>query len=449
MPVVGSMPVVMLLVVLLVVVVVVSVLMSVIVLMYVPMSVSTPVFVSMFVSVVGGGSICAKSAKEIVPTLFSLVDASCVCKDTQGIQYTRGHLLILDQLALPHETLYERILTVQDGHSAIKTMKTRGAPAIAIVAALSLAVHVTSKHTQAEFETTQQATEFLLTSLEYLKTSRPTAVNLFDAADKLSLLINTTATTATAPEQVVEAYVTAAEKMLVDDVQDNKNIGQYGAAYILEHCRQKDALSVLTHCNTGSLATAGWGTALGIVRHLHQNSHLQHAYCTETRPYNQGSRLTAYELVYENIPATLICDSMASALLQQNPTVQAIIVGADRVAANGDTANKIGTYQLAITAKHHGILFIVAAPTTSIDLNTKSGKDIEIEQRPSEELVTTSGLVVGGDATATIRTAAQNIGVWNPSFDVTPSHLISAIVTERGVVVKEEGQTEFNMRQYQ
>lgn len=187
---------------------------------------------------------------------------------------------------------------------------------------------------------------------------------------------------------------------------------------------------------------------MGIIRDLKLNGNLNHAYCTETRPYNQGSRLTAYELVYEDIPATLICDSMASALLKQNPQVQAIIVGADRVAANGDTANKIGTYQLAITAKHHGIMFIVAAPVTSIDLSTKSGDDIVIEQRPAEELVTVAGIRVQDNEPTTIRTAADKIGVWNPSFDVTPSSLISAIVTERGAIVKNPGQEHFDIASF-
>ncbi|KAG1085545.1 hypothetical protein G6F42_021354 [Rhizopus arrhizus] len=324
-------------------------------------------------------------------------------------------------------------------------MKTRGAPAIAIVAALSLAVDVNARFEQGEFETVDQAVKFLLESLEYLKTSRPTAVNLFDAAAKLEHLINTTAKTAQEPVTVVTAYIEAAEQMLIDDVKDNKNIGKFGADYIIENAKNPNSISVLTHCNTGSLATAGWGTALGIIRDLHKNNKLEHAYCTETRPYNQGSRLTAYELVYEQIPATLICDNMASALLKQNPNVQAIVVGADRVAANGDTANKIGTYQLAITAKHHGILFIVAAPSTSIDLKTKSGDDIPIEQRPAEELVTVAGVRVNDNEPTTIRTAAAEIGVWNPSFDVTPANLISAIVTEQGVVVKKEGEEVFDM----
>ncbi|KAI8889290.1 S-methyl-5-thioribose-1-phosphate isomerase [Backusella circina FSU 941] len=369
-------------------------------------------------------------------------------KTLEAIKYTRGSLCILNQLVLPHETVFEDVFTVQDGHAAIKTMKTRGAPAIAIVAALSLAVDANTRLEKGEFSTVQEASEFLQTSLEYLKTSRPTAVNLFDAAAKLSELISITEKTAKSPADVINAYIEAAEQMLVDDVKDNKNIGKYGAQYIVENAQDKENICVLTHCNTGSLATAGWGTALGIIRDLKLNGNLNHAYCTETRPYNQGSRLTAYELVYEDIPATLICDSMASALLRQNPQVQAIIVGADRVAANGDTANKIGTYQLAITAKHHGIMFIVAAPVTSIDLSTKSGKDIVIEQRPAEELVTVAGIRVQDNEPTTIRTAAEKIGVWNPSFDVTPSSLISAIVTERGAIVKNPGQEEFDIASF-
>lgn len=327
-------------------------------------------------------------------------------------------------------------------------MKTRGAPAIAIVASLSLAVDVNARFENGEFKSVSDVVKFLHESLEYLKTSRPTAVNLFDAAAKLENIIQSSAKQANEPITVVNAYLEAAEQMLIDDVKDNKNIGKYGAEYILENAKDKSNISVLTHCNTGSLATAGWGTALGIIRDLHVKGNLQHAYCTETRPYNQGSRLTAFELVYEKIPATLICDNMASALLKQNPGVQAIVVGADRVAANGDTANKIGTYQLAITAKHHGILFIVAAPSTSIDLNTKHGDQITIEQRPSEELVTVAGVRVQDNEPTTIRTAAADIEVWNPSFDVTPAELISAIVTERGVVLKKDGQKEFDMTSF-
>jgi methylthioribose-1-phosphate isomerase len=204
-------------------------------------------------------------------------------------------------------------------------------------------------------------------------------------------------------------------------------------------------LSVLTHCNTGSLATSGHGTALGIIRSLHQQQLLKHAYCTETRPYNQGSRLTAFELVFEGIPSTLITDSMAAALFalhRERMNIGAVIVGADRVVRNGDTANKIGTYALAVLARHHGVKFVVAAPTTSIDLRTESGAGIEIEERKREELTQITGAVVNADGTvdasrtARVAIADQKISVWNPAFDVTPHELIDAIVTERGVVVK-------------
>lgn len=192
------------------------------------------------------------------------------------------------------------------------------------------------------------------------------------------------------------------------------------------------------------MATAGYGTALGVIRSLHANGTLKRAYCTETRPYNQGSRLTAYELVHDNIPATLVTDSMASALLQlKGPSegIAAIVVGADRVAANGDTANKIGTYQLAITARHHGVNFLVAAPRTTIDLDTASGADIVIEERVGKEMTTIKGPRFDGvdldcSQVEIVSIAAEGIDVWNPAFDVTPAELIDGIVTEVGVVEK-------------
>ena len=195
-----------------------------------------------------------------------------------------------------------------------------------------------------------------------------------------------------------------------------------------------------------SLATAGYGTALGVIRSLHANGSLKRAFCTETRPYNQGSRLTAFELVHDKIPATLITDSMASALLQlKGPSdrIVAIVVGADRVAANGDTANKIGTYQLAITAKHHGVKFLVAAPRTTIDLQTKTDADIIIEERPSTEMKRMKGPRFDGEVlevnqVEVVSIAAEGIDVWNPAFDVTPAELIDGIITELGVVEKGE-----------
>jgi methylthioribose-1-phosphate isomerase len=370
----------------------------------------------------------------------------------QAILYTPTPpaLQILDQLKLPHESVYVPICTCEDAYDAIKRMVVRGAPAIAIVAALALAVELSSGGLPSEVgESAGDARAYVHRRLDYLVQSRPTAVNLADAAGKLKAVVSAEAGTA---EAVVGRYVEAAEKMLVDDVMDNENIGRFGAEWILENAKvgegeEKGMVAVLTHCNTGSLATAGYGTALGIIRSLNSRSNLTHIYCTETRPYNQGSRLTAFELVHDKIPATLITDSMASSLMSLK-SIAAVIVGADRVAANGDTANKIGTYQLAIVAKYHGVKFVVAAPTTSIDMKTASGKDIVIEHRPGKEVTVIRGPLVKNDTVGmevdlenveTVATAARGINVYNPSFDVTPKGLIDAIVTEKGVAVKDAG----------
>lgn len=220
-----------------------------------------------------------------------------------------------------------------------------------------------------------------------------------------------------------------AEDMLEKDLSDNRSIGDLGARHLLERAApQGGKVIVLTHCNTGALATAGYGTALGVIRSLHSLGRLEHAFCTETRPYNQGARLTAFELVYEHIPATLITDSMVAAAMAHKG-VSAVVVGADRVVANGDTANKVGTYQLAIAAKHHGIPFYVAAPSSSCDLRLESGQEIIIEERPGQELTDVNG----------VRIAAPGIGVWNPAFDVTPHDLITGgIITELGVFAPKE-----------
>lgn len=273
-------------------------------------------------------------------------------------------------------------------------------------------------------------------------TSRPTAVNLSDAARKLRAVVEKA-------EEPVKAYIEAAEHMLEDDVADNKAIGQHGAEWLTKDLADGEKISVLTHCNTGSLATAGYGTALGIIRSLHVLGRLEHAYCTETRPYNQGSRLTAYELAHD-LPtgmATLITDSMAASLMRSRK-IAAVIVGADRVARNGDTANKIGTYQLAIVARWHGVKMVVAAPTTSVDLQTADGEGIEIEMRPGREVLVVKGPVVkdGSGEEVEVETekvetivpgVAGGVGVYNPSFDVTPGELVDAIVTEKGVAVKD------------
>ncbi|KAK9237901.1 hypothetical protein V1525DRAFT_432376 [Lipomyces kononenkoae] len=354
----------------------------------------------------------------------------------EAIKYRPHSLEILDQLRLPHESVYAPIKNSTDAFNAIKSMTVRGAPAIAIVAALALAVELANR----EFESADEVRSFVSEKLEYLVTSRPTAVNLSDAARKLAKLVKETEGDV---KTIADAYIAAAEKMLVDDVSDNMNIGKNGLEWAKKTIGQ-DKFSILTICNTGSLATAGYGTALGIIRSIYADGLLSHAYALETRPYNQGSRLTAYELVHDNIPATLITDSMASVLLNSHPEIKMIVVGADRVARNGDTANKIGTYQLSIVAKHHGVRFVVAAPTTSIDLQTMTGEGIAIEQRKPDELVTVRGPVVDKDGnvnkgeTKTVHIAAPGIGVWNPSFDVAPAALIDAIITEKGVAEKDE-----------
>src|SRR5579859_5485161 len=258
----------------------------------------------------------------------------------KAIKYKPGHLDILDQLALPHETKYVSVyspslsssiqLTVKitsskDGFDAIKSMTVRGAPAIAIVAALSFAVelyNLPSSH----FSTASSAIDFIVQRLNYLEGSRLTAVNLFEATAKLRTLVQTARTSSAAA--IIATYIAAAEKMLIDDVADNRAIGSHGATWLITQNPTLPKFKVLTHCNTGSLATAGYGTALGVIRSLHEHGVLEHAFCTETRPYNQGSRLTAYELVFEGIPATLVTDSMASALFRkEGGMMRAVIVG--------------------------------------------------------------------------------------------------------------------------
>lgn len=357
------------------------------------------------------------------------------------LKYNRGNLQILDQLQLPFDTVYENVQNTNDGHHVIKTMKVRGAPLIAIVAMLSLAVELSNTPS---FNSRDSFLQFIKERCAYLLTARPTAVNIFEASERLAkILIESTLTD---PKKLNLLFIESAEEMMRKDIMDNKAIGNFGAEYILKNAKS-DSVKVLTHCNTGSLATAQHGTALGVIRDLNTSGKLEHAYCTETRPYNQGSRLTAYELVYEKIPATLICDSMASALLKLK-NIDAIIVGADRVASNGDTANKIGTYQLAVTAAYHGVMFIVAAPITSIDLKTLTGDDILIEERCGTEVTSIKGRISETNESGVLDIAAPGIGVWNPAFDVVPASLITAIVTERGVIVKPNGKDVFEVAKF-
>ncbi|XP_039257618.2 methylthioribose-1-phosphate isomerase-like [Styela clava] len=345
----------------------------------------------------------------------------------ESIRFKNGKLHILDQLQLPKKTVYEEIKTVEDGWNAIKSMKVRGAPAIAMVGCLSLAVDLENQ----SFELTDDVLNYVEKKLEYLITARPTAVNMMKTANELLDYSKHLALEMPETESLKRTIIERIEYFLKKDIKDNESIGEHGSKHIMNNpkcVKNEEKVNVLTHCNTGSLATAGYGTALGVIRSLHTKGFVEHAYCTETRPYNQGARLTAYELIHEKIPATLIADSMAALLMKSKP-ISAVIVGADRVARNGDTANKIGTYQLAVAAKYHDIPFYVAAPFSSIDHDTEHGDHIEIEHRPPEELLSIHGVQI----------AAEGIGCWNPSFDVTPYELLTGgIITEHGVFNKEE-----------
>ncbi|CAK1598585.1 unnamed protein product [Parnassius mnemosyne] len=337
----------------------------------------------------------------------------------ESIKYQRGNLEILDQLLLPLQTRYIKVLGVEDGWKVINKMQVRGAPAIAIVGCLSLAIELL-KDDSSDKKVMRQEIEG---KLNYLVSARPTAVNIKLAAEELITLANTLSADETvSADTFKERFISFIENMLVKDIEDNKAIGNFGCEAILNSLKGDGDIRVLTHCNTGSLATAGYGTALGVIRSLNKSKRLEHVYCTETRPYNQGARLTAYELVHEKIPATLIVDSMVAALMHVKK-ISVVIVGADRVAANGDTANKIGTYQIAIVAKYHNVPFYVAAPLTSIDMSLKSGDRIKIEERPDKEMT----------HIGEFRIAAPGINCWNPSFDVTPASLITGIITEKGV----------------
>ncbi|KAM9105866.1 methylthioribose-1-phosphate isomerase isoform 2-T2 [Megaptera novaeangliae] len=398
-------------------------------------------------------------------------DRGCNSMTLEAIRYSRGSLQILDQLLLPQQSRYEAVGSVRQAWEAIRAMKVRGAPAIALVGCLSLAVELQAG---AGGPGLAALVAFVRDALSFLVTARPTAVNMARAARDLADLAAQEAEREGATEEAVrERVIRWTEDMLAKDLRDNRSIGDLGAHHLLERAApQGGKVIVLTHCNTGALATAGYGTALGkenshrkgpgvglhasenhaanqwaalpicpfashppgglgptgVIRSLHSLGRLDYAFCTETRPYNQGARLTAFEFVYEQIPATLIADSMAAAAMAHYG-VSAVVVGADRVVANGDTANKVGTYQLAIAAKHHGIPFYVAAPSSSCDLHLKTGREIIIEERPGQELTHVNG----------VRIAAPGIGVWNPAFDVTPHDLITGgIITELGVFAPEE-----------
>mmetsp|Transcript_124 Transcript_124/g.90 ORF Transcript_124/g.90 Transcript_124/m.90 type:complete len:364 (-) Transcript_124:170-1261(-) len=319
-------------------------------------------------------------------------------------------LSVLDQLLVPKSKEYLPIKTVEDAWAVIVSMQIRGAPLIAIVACLGLAVDLSANPPSDE-----KVEEILKQKIDYLKTSRPTAVNLFNALAELMASVQGMNTS----KETIGAVVDYAEFMLKRDVSDNEAIGSHGADMLL---KSKETIRLMTICNTGSLATAGYGTALGVARALHSRGKLESITALETRPYNQGSRLTAFEIVEEGMPGTkqLICDGAAAAMMKING-IDACVVGADRVCANGDTANKIGTYNLSLIAAAHKVPFYVASPFTTLDVNLPTGDSIPIEERPAAEMIGSGS-------------APENIKVWNPAFDVTPNKYINGIITEKGVI---------------
>ena len=314
----------------------------------------------------------------------------------RAVQWHGDHLRLLDQRLLPSEESWIECRNADQVTRAIRDLAVRGAPAIGIAAAWGVAMAA------------QQSTA-LESVLADLRGARPTAVNLMWALDRMKKRITAGAD--------ANALVQEAQAIQDEDLAANRRMGELGASLIAP------GSGVLTHCNTGSLATAGYGTALGVIRAGVAADRIARVYAGETRPWQQGARLTMWELVRDGIPAQLIADS-AAAHLMKSGAVQWVIVGADRIAANGDTANKIGTYQLAIVAKYHGVKFMVVAPSSTVDMATGHGEEIEIELRDPAELL----------FTASRRTVVEGARAWNPVFDVAPAELIDAIVTERGVI---------------
>jgi methylthioribose-1-phosphate isomerase len=344
-----------------------------------------------------------------------------------AIDYERGRpLRLLDQRALP-ETRWVHVSSALEGAEAVRSMIVRGAPALAIASMLSLAVEAQLKrvHIEQGLNDDDERRQWFLSRLDLLVEARPTAVNLPAAAARVRAAVIGHRKEVT----LVDAVVQLAESMLDEDVAINKRLAAHGADAVREAVGERHSIRMLTHCNTGSLATAGYGTALGVARTLNERGVLERLVATETRPYLQGARLTAYECVVDALPGQLIPDSAAAFAMAQR-RIDAVVVGADRVAANGDTANKIGTYMLAVCAHAHQVPFFVASPMSTLDVDTPSGSDIVIEQRAPDELksITRAGV--------TLKLAPDAIDAYNPAFDVTPAHLIAAIITEHGLIEK-------------
>ena len=329
------------------------------------------------------------------------------------LAWTPEGVRFIDQTKLPHEESYVLATTYEQVADVIVTMVVRGAPAIGVSAAYGVALGAlrTTAKTAQEF-----APEFEAVCAR-LAGTRPTAVNLFWAIDRMKVLFAAQLTAGATLAQIQEKLLAEAHAMFAEDITACKTMGAFGGALLPAEG------SVLTHCNAGALATCGYGTALGVIRSAVEQGKRIHVFADETRPFLQGARLTAWELMADHIPTTVICDNMAASLMRAG-RIQAVVVGADRIAANGDAANKIGTYNVAILAKEHVIPFYVAAPWSTIDMATPTGDSIPIEERPAIEVTHHGGKQL----------TPHGVGICNPAFDVTPARYITAIITERGVI---------------
>jgi methylthioribose-1-phosphate isomerase len=330
------------------------------------------------------------------------------------LEWTENGVRLLDQTRLPLEETYVLAANYQQVADAIKTMIVRGAPAIGVTAAMGVALGVRQSRA-GDLPALKPEFEHICS---VLAATRPTAVNLFWAIQRMrDRFSELTAQPGITLEAIRFSLISEAQQMYEEDIAACRAMGAHGASLLPE------TGGVLTHCNAGALATCGYGTALGVIRSAFEQGHQIQVYADETRPFLQGARLTAWELMHDGIPTTVICDNMAASLMRRGK-IQAVIVGADRIAANGDVANKIGTYGVAVLAREHGIPFYVAAPWSTIDLETATGDEIPIEERPQVEVTHHAGKQLTPDG----------VGVENPAFDVTPARYVTAIITERGAL---------------
>jgi len=326
------------------------------------------------------------------------------------LEWTEAGVRFIDQTKLPTEETYVTCTSYQQVADAIRTMIVRGAPAIGVAAAMGIALGTRDAAARDHASLREEFEKIC----QVIGATRPTAVNLFWAIERMRRKLDASQKLSVA--EAKRALIEEAQRMYVEDIAANQAMGKHGATLM------PSSGGVLTHCNAGALATCGYGTALGVIRAAVESGKKIHVFADETRPFLQGSRLTAWELNKDGIPTTVISDNMAGAMMSQGK-IGAVVVGADRIAANGDVANKIGTYTVAVLAKEHGIPFYVAAPWSTVDLATPDGEGIPIEQRPATEVTHFAGK----------RVTPEGIRVENPAFDVTPHRYVAAIITERGL----------------